>query len=107
VVADLSGDGRPEVVFATYSPDPGKSQLIILGANGARLHAAPLPERGSMAAPTVADTDGDGSVEIVVALKDGVDRERQVLVFDVPGAQPNCLRWPTGRGNLWRSGWVR
>ena len=106
-VADLSGDGRPEVVFATYSTDAAAAELVVLGANGAPLHAVSLPERGSMAVPTIADTDGDGSVEIVVALKDSVDRERQVLVFDVPGAEANCLLWPTGRGNLWRSGWVR
>ena len=46
VIADLSGDGTPEIVFNTYSPDEGKSELIILDAGGTRLHAIALPGRG-------------------------------------------------------------
>jgi hypothetical protein len=106
LVADLSGDGRPEIVFNTYSSDDGVSELIVLGANGEVLHRLPLPERGAMPVPTVADVDGDGTLEIIVSLKDGVDRERQVLVYNVPGSAENCLLWPTGRGNLLRTGAV-
>jgi hypothetical protein len=57
-----------------------------------------------MPVPTVADVDGDGVLEIVVSLKDGVDRERQVLVYTVPGSATNCLIWATGRRNLRRTG---
>jgi len=70
------------------------------------LHQIPLPDRGAMPVPTVADVDGDGTLEIVVSLKDGVDRERQVLVYSVPGSGTKCLPWPTGRGNYWRNGFV-
>jgi len=55
-----------------------------------------------MPVPTVADVDGDGVLEIVVSLKDGVDKVRQVLVYKVPGSGTKCLPWPTGRGNLWQ-----
>jgi hypothetical protein len=106
VVGDLSGDGRPEIVFNTYSVDEGVSELVVLAANGAVLHRVPLPERGAMPVPTLADVDLDGDIEIVVSLKDGVDRERQVLVYSVANSADNCLLWPTGRGNYRRSGYV-
>jgi hypothetical protein len=59
-----------------------------------------------MAVPTIADLDGDGTLEIVVNPKDE-DRKNSVLVFTVPGSAPNCLPWPTGRGNDLRSGHYR
>jgi hypothetical protein len=103
-LADLSGDGRPEVIFNTYSSDSGKGRLFVLGPNGALQHQIPLPDRGAMPVPTVADVNSDGSVEIVVSLKDGVDQVRQLVVYTVPGSAENCLPWPTGRGNYRRNG---
>ncbi len=105
-IADLSGDGAPEVVFATYSPDEGKSELVILDAGGNRLHALPLPGRGAMAVPTIADANGDGQLEIAVSLKDGENGEPLVLVYTVPGSSENCLLWATGRGNYRRDGFI-
>ncbi len=106
LVADLSGDGAPEVVFASYSPDENKSHLFVLDGGGNLLHQLALPMRGAMAVPTIADADGDGTLEIVVNLKDGEDQQRMVLVYTVPGSSDNCLLWPTGRGNLMRNGFV-
>ncbi len=106
VAADLSKDGRPELVFNTYSTESGGGALFILGANGELLHQVALPDRGAMPVPTVADVDGDGTLEIVVSLKDGVDKERQVFVYSVASSGAKCLPWPTGRGNLRRSGAV-
>jgi hypothetical protein len=106
LVVDLSADGVPEIVFDTYSPDDGKGELVILDAAGVTLHAIPLPGRGAMPVPTAADIDGDGTLELVVSLKDGEDGVRQVLVYRVPGSQTNCLLWPTGRGSLRRDGYV-
>ncbi len=105
-IADLTGDGAPEVVFNSYSPDDGKGELFVLDGGGGELYRAPLPDRGAMPVPTVADVDGDGQLEIVVSLKDGVDGQRQVLVYTVPGSATNCLPWPTGRGNLRRDGYL-
>jgi hypothetical protein len=107
VAGDLSGDGRPEIVFATYSTDNDKGALWVLDAAGGVLHTIPLPRRGAMPVPTLADINGDGTVEIVVSLKDAEDKVESVQVYSVAGSAENCLLWPTGRGNLWRNGWVK
>ncbi len=105
-VADLSADGRPEIIFATYSPDDGKSHLFIVGAGGNELHKIPIPDRGAMAVPTIADVNSDGILEISLALKAGEDEQPQLLIYSVPGSGEACLLWPTGRGNLLRNGFV-
>ncbi len=107
VVGDLSGDGVPEIVFTTYSTDMNAGSLFVLDAAGNVLHQVALPGRGSMAVPTLADVDGDGTVEIVVSLKDATDKVESVEVYTVAGSSENCLLWPTGRANQLRDGWVR
>jgi outer membrane protein assembly factor BamB len=107
VVADLSGDGAPEIIFNSYSTDMDKGALFILGSKGNLLHQVALPRRGAMPVPTVADVDGDGALDIVVSLKDAEDKVESVRVYRVPGSAPNCVLWPTGRGNLLRNGLVK
>jgi hypothetical protein len=106
VAADLSQDGRPEIVFNTYSTEDARSALFVLGSNGELLHEIALPGRGAMPVPSIGDVDGDGALEIVVSLKDD-DDANDVLVYTVPGSSDNCLPWPTGRGNLWRNGSIQ
>tara|TARA_R110002096_G_scaffold436051_2_gene666322 strand:+ start:67687 stop:69372 length:1686 start_codon:yes stop_codon:yes gene_type:complete len=105
-VADLSGDGSPEIIFASYSPDDDKSHLFILGAGGSEQHKIALPDRGSMAVPTIADANGDGVLEIALAMKAGEDDQPQLMLFSVPGSGDACLLWATGRANLLRNGFV-
>ena len=104
VIADLSGDGIPEIVFTTYSAGGGR--LLVLDAAGNQRHAIALPGRGAMPVPTIADVDGDGTLDIVVSLKGGEDREPQTLIYRVPASSTNCLPWPTGRGNVRRDGYL-
>jgi FG-GAP-like repeat len=107
VVADLTGDGIPEIIFDTYSTDMGKGAIFILDAGGNVQQQIPLPGRGAMAVPTIADVNGDGTLEIVVSLKDAVPGVESAEVWTVPGSSTNCMPWPTGRGNLLRNAWVR
>ena len=105
VVADLSGDGRPEVIFASYSTAQNTSNLFILDASGREQRRVMLPGRGAMPVPAVGDTNGDGTLEIVVSLKDP-SGGAELLVYTVPGSAPNCLPWPMGRLNPLRNGFV-
>jgi hypothetical protein len=105
-VVDLNRDGVPEIVFGTYALTANAGRLVILSNTGQELYNLPLPGQGKggngigvPAAPSVADLDGDGALEIVLLTFDhGVD------IFIVPGSGTQCLPWPTGRGNLLRNG---
>ena len=106
--ADLNQDGSPEIVFATYGdPDTKDSgRLVILAADGTALHDLPLPDsghngngNGAPSAPTIADLDGDGQLEILVQTFDhGLD------IFTIPGSGGDCLLWTTARGGPLRNG---
>ncbi|UCH33385.1 MAG: VCBS repeat-containing protein [Armatimonadota bacterium] len=60
-VADVDGDGRPEIVYG-YRHGP----LVVLDSRGAVVAEAPQGE-GTNATPVIADLDGDGRLEIVIA----------------------------------------
>jgi hypothetical protein len=106
VAADLNRDGTPELVFGTYALAPRSGRLVVLSAAGKKLFDIRLRNQGRdgngigvPAAPSIADLDGDGRLEIVLSSFDhGLD------IYRVPGSGTNCLPWPTGRGNLLRNG---
>jgi hypothetical protein len=106
VAADLNRDGRVELVFGTYGPQRRAGRLVVLSARGRRIHDMRLRGQGTNgngigvpAAPSIADLNGDGRLEIVLTTFDhGID------VYRVPRSGTNRLPWPTGRGSLLRSG---
>jgi hypothetical protein len=105
VAGDLDNDGVPEIVFTTYSIEKDRSYLVILSSGGELLHRTKISGRGSMAAPTLADVDGNGMVEIIVSLKDVLGGGLGgVQIWDVSSAKNHTLDWPTGRGNYLRTG---
>jgi hypothetical protein len=105
VAGDLDADGVPEVVFTTYSIADNVSRLFILNSDGALLHRVEIAGRGSMAAPTLADVDNDGVIEIIISLKDALGSgSGGVQIWDVPSATAGNPDWPTGRGNYLRTG---
>jgi hypothetical protein len=110
LIVDLNGDGVPEIVFCTYTSGAPRepetpAHLVILNNNGVELHKVALFGRGSMAAPTAADVDGDGQLELIISLKDTLGgADGGVQIWDLPGSADNCPIWPTGRGNLLRQG---
>jgi len=106
VAADLNRDGRPELVFGTYGLAPDSGRLVVLSRTGKKLYDLRLRHQGRdgngigiPAAPSIADIDRDGRLEIVVTTFDhGID------VYRVPRSNAKSLPWPTGRGNLLRNG---
>ncbi len=105
VAGDLNNNGLPEIVFTTYSTQNDVSHLFLLNDDGLLLHRVPISGRGSMSAPTLADVEGDGSLEIIISLKDvigGGDGGVQIWKTGAPAF--GKLSWPTGRGNYLRTG---
>jgi hypothetical protein len=108
VVADLNQDGVPELIFGTYG-DPNvqtSGYLVGLDVNGNMVFDISLPNpgydgngNGAPAAPTIADINGDGQLEILIQTFDhGMD------IFTVPGSGTNCMLYPQARGGLLRTG---
>ncbi len=110
VIGDISGDGQVDIVFGTYSPDGAanaQAGVVALSADGQLLPDFPLSldaeqgqRAGVRAAPTLADLDGDGDVEIVAASLGGT-----LYAWDLPTPyQADRMPWPTARHDNWRTG---
>jgi hypothetical protein len=107
-VADLDGDGDAEVLFTTWTEKGSNAggSLHVLDSTGALLHQVPLPAalgaatwNGAMAAPTLADLDGDPDLEVVVQTAFS-----GVVAYDLPGTSQARVLWGTGRGSALRAG---
>lgn len=108
-VADLDGDGQGEVVFASWV-EKGTNltgKLHILDSLGNPLQEVDLPSafsgdwNGALAAPTLADIDGDPDLEVVLNTA-----HSGLIAYDLPGTAGARVLWGTGRGSYWRNGSV-
>jgi hypothetical protein len=111
VVADLDNDGHAEVIFASWT-QKGSNQtgkLHILDSLGNPLQEVDLPPafggwdwNGVLAAPTLANIDGDGDLEVVLNTA-----HSGLVAYDLRGTAEARILWATGRGNYWRNGYVQ
>lgn len=108
VVADLNGDGYAEVLFTSWvQKGTGKTGMLhLLDWQGHPLHEVRLPLpfggenwNGALAAPTLANIDGDADLEVVVNTA-----HSGFVAYDLPGTAKARILWGTGRGNFQRTG---
>jgi hypothetical protein len=95
-LADLNGDGRPEIVAPFYS-------TFVFDASGHQLGKGTATKGRVYAPGVVADLDGDGTREIVVGGNEGT-----VAAYDLgPGGLSVKPGWPasTCSGGPRRAGW--
>ncbi len=107
IVVDLENDGKAEVIFASWtqngSNQPGK--LYIVSWDGNLIQSLDLPRDtgddrgGSLAAPTIANIDGDLDMEIVVGTIN-----KGLVAYDLGGSSGARILWGTGRGSYQRTG---
>jgi FG-GAP-like repeat len=104
VIGDVDNDGHNEVVFGTYDPLNGTAApvgLWILEDDGTVKAGMPLAvERpGIAAAPTLADLNGDGMLDIIAASRNGT-----IYAWNTGASFDSArLPWPVARLNLQRT----
>jgi hypothetical protein len=108
-VVDLNADGKAEVIFASWVEKGSEltGKLHILNYLGQPIYEVDLPGahsgdwNGALAAPTLADIDGDPDLEVVLNTA-----HSGFVVYDLPGTASAIILWGTGRGNFWRDGYI-
>lgn len=96
VVADLNGDGVPDVFLACHgydrSPFPGEKSMLFLSQPGGKYAVEQLPNIHYTHGATAVDINGDGKIDIVEA--NGSPNADTVLINDGTGhftERPNFL----------------
>jgi hypothetical protein len=106
---DLNTDGKAEVIFTSWVEKGSglTGKLHILNYLGQLIYEIDLPGahsgnwNGALAAPTLANIDGDPDLEVVLNTA-----HSGIVAYDLPGSASAEILWGTGRGNFWRDGYV-
>jgi hypothetical protein len=93
-VADVSGDGRPEILL----PSDTSNVAAVSGDGGAVAGWPKFTGGWTLATPGVGDLDGDGEVEVSVTTREGY-----MLVWQTPGRKAD-VQVPTWHQNAAHTG---
>jgi peptidase C25-like protein/VCBS repeat protein/flagellar hook capping protein FlgD len=100
VVADINGDGIPDVVMG----DENGQLDALSGLDGSTLPGFPIQLAAEVkGTPALCDCDGDGKTEIVVA---GWDRNVYVWDYDFPFSPGKVPPWPQFHHDAQRTGYA-
>jgi len=100
VVADINGDGWPDIVMG----DETGSLTAFAGSTAAMLPGFPIQLGAEVKGPAgLCDCDGDGKTEIVVA---GWDKNIYVWDYDFPFSPGALPAWPQFHHDSQRTGYV-
>ena len=100
VVGDVDGDGQEEILIGTYNPanNPSDGNLYVFALDGRLKMSIPVPG-GLKHAPSLADVNGDGGLDVVFRSLTGV-----VYVYNFGATTKDRVSWSTHRGNKHRDG---
>jgi hypothetical protein len=100
VVADINGDGHPDVVMG----DANGQLTAFSGADASMLPGFPIQLAGEAAAPpALCDCDGDGLTEIVAV---GLDLNIYMWDYDFPFSPGQTPPWPQFHHDAARTGYA-
>lgn len=100
VVADINGDGHPDVVIG----DENGQLTALSGADASVLPGFPIQLSAEVkGSPALCDCDGDGNTEIVVA---GWDMDVYMWDYDFPFSPAQTPPWPQFHHDAARTGYA-
>ncbi|HUW60390.1 MAG TPA: FG-GAP-like repeat-containing protein [Candidatus Bathyarchaeia archaeon] len=97
-VADVDGDGHVEILAGCRGTDPKTGNCFYVVSDAGVLKQAMKRGGGANAGTAVADLDGDGKLEVIVA----TDTPNQLIALTWDGA--GRVGWPSLRGDSRMSG---
>jgi hypothetical protein len=89
---DIDGDGKGEIVVTTHQPSSyTDGKIYAFETNGTNVYGFPLTtDGGPLRSPVLADLDQDGSMEIIVAVRDWPEG----FIHAYEGNGIMCEGWP-------------
>ena len=99
-VADLDGDGIEEIIVCKAPRDPGTMERIEVLNPAGFIHWSWDTKGVALNTPAIADLDGDGALEIIVAVR----HEFPGLPDDVMALDKDGRHFQLTRQRAWRHG---